>query len=377
MSITDERVNPDGDVLWYWYENNEEYHKQNTGNGYGTAIRTFQRWLAAQGEYSHECHWTDIDLDDVPRDKMIAPRNITNNEAEKFLKDLNANFEPGSSNKYISTYIKAYGWLAAKTTDDCVSGMPFDYVLNVEDKDIIDAVGNGREAYIIPIEDARYYIRSWDRPKWSCINQIMAKYTRRAGGVSNLDFQDFNIDHPACQWTVHPDIRHWDDHVMFRPDKVASEPGRKSGNKTASKARYPLDDELKQSLLWYLATRPKPDAPTDPFFLDAQYSRLAASSIHQEFTKRSKEITQRNEGPTCWYGSEDGSGDDDNINPHYWRHWATTWYQDDDRVDQAFVDYMRGDAGDGSSANYNQYTDGKKLKILEVVPKFFEPFIDD
>lgn len=253
---------------------------------------------------------------------------------------------------------------------------PFGYVLEVENKNILDTP-SGREAHIISIEDARYYIRSWERPRYSCINQIAAKYTRRAGGISNLDIQDINIDHPACQWSVHPDIRHWDDHILFRSDKAASDPGRKSGNKTSTNAKYPLDNELKRSLLWYSATRPRPDDPTDPLFLDTQYERLSAHAMGQAFIERSKEITKRDEGPKCWYGTdENDSGDDDNINPHYWRHWATTWYQDR-TGDGALVDYLRGDTSGGIKTNYNQYSDVKQEKILDAMPKFFEPFIGE
>lgn len=371
MSVDDEKVNPDGDILWYWYSETNEYNKKQTNRGHRSAIRAFERWLASQGEYSHECHWTDIDLDDVSRDQMIAPRDIDQNDAEAYLKDLRDALAADSQHGYKDTLTSAYDWLKFKTTDECVSDDPFGYVLDVEEKDILDS-GDGRKPYIIPIEDVRYYIRTWDQPKLSCINQIAAKYTRRAGGLSNLDIEDLNIDHPACQWVVHSDIRRWDDHILFRNDKKQSDSGRKSGNKTGETVKYPIDSELKRSLLWYLAIRPEPDDPTEPLFLDSRYTRLSAGSIGYHITSRSKEITQRDEGPKCWYGAND----DDNINPHYWRHWGTTWYQDETE-NQALVDYLRGDTGEGSSANYDQYTDAKEKKILNAMPTFFEPSTDD
>jgi integrase len=371
MSVNDQKENPDGSILWHWYNETKEYNKQKTNTNHRTAIRAFERWLASQGGYSHECHWADIDLDDVSHDQMVSPRNIDQNDAEAYLKDLVKSFEPDSQHAYTDTLTSAYDWLEVKTTDECVADDPFGYVLDTEDKDILETP-TGRDAYMIPIEDVRYIIRDWDNPKWSCVNQIAAKYSRRAGGISNLDLQDINIDHPACQWTVHPKVRHWDDHILFRRDKAQSDAGRTSGNKTATTAKYPIDSELKQSLLWYLAVRPEPDDPTEPLFLNISYTRLSASAISARIRKRSKEITKRDEGPKCWYEP----GDDDNINAHYWRHWATTWYQDE-TGDQALVDYIRGDTGEGSSANYDQYTDVKEQKILDAMPTFFEPFIDD
>lgn len=369
MSITDDKADPDGSVLWYWYDNVAEYYKQGSQKSHRTAIRRYERWLASKEGHSHDCHWTDIDLDCVAREEMVDPATIDQGDAEDFLKDIRDAVSAGTQNQTASTLTTAYSWLASKT--EAVDADPFTYVLDVEGKDILDTP-QGRNAYIIPIEEARYYIRDWERPRFSCINQIAAKYTRRAGGISNLDIEDINIDHPACQWTVHPDVRHWDDHILFRPEKAESDPGRKSGNKTSTTAKYPLDEELKQSLLWYLSTRPEPVDPTDPLFLNRDYERMSAGSISQAFTEKSKAITQRDDGPKCWYGP----GDDDNINPHYWRHWATTWYQDE-TGDQALVDYLRGDTGQGSSANYDQYSDAKREKILDAMPTFFEPFIDD
>jgi hypothetical protein len=368
MSVSDKKKqNLDGSILWYWYENTNQYAAENTNEGHEDRIRRFERWLASRGSYQHTCHWSDIDLDNVSCEQMVAPRDIDENDAEAFLKDLSNAFSGSTQNGTASALKSAYDWLESKTKP--VEDDPFGYVLDVEEKDILD-IPDGREAYIIPIEDARYYIRSWNRPKFSCVNQIAAKYTRRAGGISNLDLKGVNIDHPACQWSVHPDIRHWDDHILFRSDISKSDPGRKSGNKTATTAKYPLDNELKQSLLWYLAVRPEPRSPEEPLFFDTEYGRLSAKSMSDAFRKRSKEITDRDEGPKCWYGSGDG----DNINPHYWRHWSTTWYED--RVGGGLVDYLRGDIGQGSKANYNQYSDMKEQQILEHMPKFFEPFID-
>jgi integrase len=367
MSVSTEEDDVDSNVLWYWYDNTYEYNTKKTSENYQTNIRRFERWLASRGDYTHDCHWTDINLDNVSREQMINPRDVTEVEAEAFLKDLSEAFSGSSQQVVASTLRNAYEWLGRETKP--VEDDPIGYVLD-EKKDILDNSDN-RNAYIIPIEEARYYIRSWNDPKWSCINQIAAKYSRRAGGMSNLDFEDLNIEHPACDWTVHPEIRHWDDHIVFRPDKAASDPGRNSGNKTSAIAKYPLDDELKQSLLWYLACRPEPESPTDPLFLNTFYERLSTGSMTSKFTERAKEITQRDEGPKCWYEPHD----DDNINAHYWRHWATTWYQDQ-TGDGSLVDYLRGDTGGGSKANYNQYSAVKKQKILDAMPKFFDPFIE-
>lgn len=365
MSVSDTKVNPDGSILWFWYDKTNEYNKSQTNSNHRTAIRAFERWLASQAKFDHECHWTDIDLDDVSRDQMLSPRNIDEKDAETYLKDLTEAFQAKTQRTYIDTLTSAYAWLTVKCVDECVSADPFNYVLSIEGKDILDTP-SGRTAYIVDLEDVRYIIEDWDDIKWSCVNQITAKYSRRAGGISNLDFQDLHISHPGCDWHTHPKLRHWDDHILFRPDKSESDAGRKSGNKTSATAKYPIDNELKQSLLCYLAARTEPDDPTDPLFLDSKFTRLSATSMSNKFRRKAKEITRRDEGPKCWYEAND----DDNINVHYYRHWSTTWYQDR-TGDQSLVDYLRGDTGEGSSANYDQYTDVKEQKILDAMPTFF------
>lgn len=372
MSVNTDEVNPDGSVLWYWYDNYHKGGKENTEDKARSVIKRFKRWLASEGEYKHECHWSDIDLNAVPSDKMVRPRDITEDEAEAFLRDIQQQYAPKTQNDTASTLSQAFAWCRRET--EPIDADPFDYVLNTQNKDILDQP-KGRSPYIIPIDDAQTYIRSWGHPRWTTINLLLAKLTRRAGGISNLDIEDVNLDHPGCDWTPHPDVRHWDDHILFRPDKQAKEDGRNTGNKTGTTAKYPLDRELRDALIWYLSIRPDPESPDEPLFLDTSYTRLSGGAISTAMTQHSKQLTQMDDDEcklTCYYEPHD----DDNINPHYWRHWATTWYQDRMKSD-SLVDYMRGDTGEGSKANYDQYTDMKKQEILETMPTFLEPYIDE
>ncbi|MCG1004801.1 MULTISPECIES: hypothetical protein [Halobacterium] len=371
MSVTTDEANPDGSVLWYWYDNYHDNGKESTRKTSRDAIKRFERWLATEGEYKHECHWSDIDLENVSSGKMINPREVTEDEAEAFLHDLQAQFSPDTQQTTAAFLSQAYAWCRRET--EPVKDDPFGYVLNTLNKNILDSP-SGRDAYIIPIEDARIYIRSWGHPKWTTINLLLAKLSRRAGGISNLDIEDVNLDHPGCDWTPHPDVRHWDDHILFRADKKAREEGRKSGNKTATTAKYPLDRELRDALIWYLAIRPDPESPDEPLFLDTFYTRLSAAGISDMIRRKSKTLTEMDDDEcqlTCWYGPHD----DDNINPHYWRHWATTWYQDQ-LESESLTDYMRGDTGGGSRAIYDQYTATKKRKILKAMPTFLESYAE-
>lgn len=135
---------------------------------------------------------------------------------------------------------------------------------------------------------------------------LLAKYTRREDGVSNLDFENVYIDHPGCDWTVHDDLRQRPDHISFRSDKRQSDSGRNTGNKTKTNGKYPIDKEMKDALLWYLLIRPRPESPTEPLFINDSGERLSGDSIYTRFQQQAK-------GLGYWFGPHD----DDNLNPHY------------------------------------------------------------
>jgi len=359
MSVSRDKHDPDGSILLYWYNNYHSNSKESTQAAVRTSINRFRRYLAVAGGYNIEGHWTEIDLAEVPDGVAIRARNVDETIAEEFLKELKKCLAPDSQQSTASDLSKCYDWCIKNT--ESVEDNPISYVLN-EQKVVRLEKPRSRDPYIIDLNEARRVVRSWHHPMWLAIQQLVAKIPRRSGAISNLDIEDANIDHPGCDWEVHPKIRHWDDHIIFRPDKDSKESGRKSGNKTTTIARYPLDDELKNVLIYYLTIRPEPSDPSEPLFLSQMNeSRLGGGMITTRFTEKAREL-----------GHYYGKGDDDNLNPHYWRHWGTTWYQD--RVGGSLTDYLRGDSGKGSKADYNNYTKSKRDKILKEMPTFLEPY---
>jgi integrase len=359
MSISADLADPDGSVLWYWFNTVHKSSSENTQETIRDRIRRFERFLAVKGGYKNKSSWTKLDIDDVPVEEIFKPRNVDQEIAYEFLdeyltEDYGAETQQGTA----GSLSRAYEWCATHTQS--VDGDPVGYVL--DNHDLLDNP-TPRTPYIIDIKEAREVIRSWDHPMWLCINVILAKTLRRTGGVVNLDIGDLNIDHPGCDWTVDPEIRHWPDHIVFHADKERSNPGRNTGNKTTTTRKIPIDDELKESLIWYLTVRPGPLNPDEPLFRDAWGNRRSGNSVCVKFIERAKELGH-------WYGERD----DDNLNPHYWRHWSTTWFEDRLGEKNSLTDYLRGDKGRRTKATYNQWTEQKEALYLEHVPKFF---IDD
>lgn len=369
---------PDGNVLRFWHE---EWHSnskidsnastESTKEGILKTIKRFEWFLASE---AYGCHWTEIDSADVDYDDLDPlPRNVTPQVAEDFLVAMVENYAANTQQNTFTTLKQAYDWC-----DEWVESVDLNPFQKVEKKwkedrnDWLLESPKGRDPYIIPLGEARDVVRAWDSFRYQTVQLVFAKYPRRAGGVSNLDIRDVHLDHPGCDWDVHPDIRRWPDHIYFRADKRKSEEGRNTGNKTKTNAKYPIDDELKQFLLAYLARRHTITSPDDPLFLSSQGDRMSGETISKRFTDHAKEQGH-------WYGPDD----DDNLNPHYWRHWGTSEYEDQFGGDKdtsgytALTDYLRGDSRAEIKALYNNYTEAKRDRILDAMPKFTEAFIDD
>ena len=387
MSASDDdyldTYDPDGHVLRFWHD---EWHCnskiESNASTAGTkaaalsCIRRFECFLASE---VYDCHWTDIASDrndeyEVEYDDLDPiPRNVTPKVAEEFLVELVENYAPDTQQTTFQVLKQGYGWC-----DEWVESVDLNPFQRVEKKwkedrnEWLLESPEGRDPYIIPFGEARDVVRAWDSFRHHTIQLVLAKYPRRVGGVSNLDIEDINLDHPGCDWEVHPEIRRWPDHILFRADKRKSEEGRNTGNKTETNAKYPIDEELKQFLLAYLARRHTITSPDDPLLLGPKGGRISGSSISKIFIDHAKE-----------QGHYYGANDDDNLNPHYWRHWVTSWFEDQFGGDKdtdgytALTDYLRGDSRSEIKALYNNYSETKKERILDAMPTFHEPFIED
>ncbi|RLM49080.1 site-specific integrase [Halorubrum sp. Atlit-28R] len=193
----------------------------------------------------------------------------------------------------------------------------------------------------------------------------MLKTTRRIGGIVNLDLMDVNLDHPATDWEVASPISDKPDHLYFGPHCNGGEifrgERRTSGTKTKTHTMIPVDDELKRTLIWWLAIRrgPEKEGPLFTTSCSVPTKRVTADVVRNHVADAAEK-----EG---YYWSE--GRDSKSITPHYFRHWTTTTMRD--RVNSSLVDYMRGDKKKISD-EYDHYSESKKEKWLNNMPNFLE-----
>ena len=161
----------------------------------------------------------------------------------------------------------------------------------------------------------------------------------RAGELCNLDARDLHLadtDHgtdPRPRLDGRPDSLY----VDSTPTRGAVYNGhrRTASNKRQRATTIPVDTELSRVLKRWLAVRPDPVADTAPLFMstaDSWGQRLTTDMVHH--------IVETHARDAGWY--RDDGGPEENVTPHYFRHFFTTHLRDR-TGERGVVKYLRGD----------------------------------
>jgi len=218
---------------------------------------------------------------------------------------------------------------------------------------------NDRHRREISLNDMREFIQNTGHPQLRTILVLFSKTGIRAGEMANLDLRDLYIDHsgarrelpePRPELAGKPDSLFIADSRINKGDVVNGD-RRTAGNKRKNATIVPLDDELKQTALYWVAARPPSRSEASPLFLTRGASsnceigdRITVPAIHSGIQKRAEE--------RGWYSK--GAGVQNNVTPHYFRHWFTTIA--DRNMDRSVVKYIRGDVGsDIVDSNYRHF----------------------
>lgn len=254
------------------------------------------------------------------------------------------------------------------------SGNPIELAID-EGADKIIGSGSSRNPKIIAVDEMANYIQAFQHPLWEAITALMAKTTIRRGVITNADLQDIYLDHPACNWEVHKALRHKDRPFLYVPSTpeegaLWEERGRvpTASNKTSVNRTIPLDEEMVDLLLRWLAVHPGTLESDTPLFTTVSHNwgqRIHPQTVAQNIRRHSKELGY-------WYEAYD----DDNINPHYFRHWATSTI--DERLEAASTGehatttkLLRGDE-ENTMDNYTHWSDDRVERFLDVSPRFYD-----
>jgi integrase len=186
----------------------------------------------------------------------------------------------------------------------------------------------------------RKFVADVCHPLERAIVVTFLKTGMRVGELCNLDFRDLHLESGP---DVDADVRV---QIESRPDSlfVSSEPSRNvvvngeertASNKRKRDTTIPVDDELRRTLLRWLAIRPDARSAAEPLFTSTRSGwgkRLTPNMVHHMVETHARE--------RGWY--RDGGGAAENVTPHYFRHFFTTHLRDR-TGDRGIVKYLRGD----------------------------------
>lgn len=367
--------NPNKPPLKWFKETRYGSNTRNTKYGVQYSIEAFTEWLKIES-YNRDDELPDpatVDLDEIDLyelDNPLLPQDITIDDATDFLKFVQEKYPAGGTQRGRVQFIRKFYDFCQKRGHSQFEGVGNPIEMAQEENDILDEA-DGRNAHVIPVEEMADHIRSFDHPLWEAVTGLLAKHPPRKGAVINLDLMDIQLNHPACDWTVDKNLRHYSNAIFIPKKPEAGEEFRgeirKESNKTSKDRILILDRELKDLFLAWLAIRPGELEPNSPFFtsLWQKYGeRLPSSTLGTALQKQAKKNGH-------WYGPRD----DDNINPHYFRHWTSSTlgarlgyanYQN-----SMLVKMLRGDSV-ATIDDYTHWSEDLRKQYFSIVPKFYE-----
>ncbi len=194
----------------------------------------------------------------------------------------------------------------------------------------------------ISVPEMRAFLAGMGHPLERALVGTLLKTGIRVGECCNLDLRDVHLDDQEVRnafSTPHRgalDGRPDSIYVPTEPTKGAVYNGEKrtASNKRKRATVIPVDDELNRLLKAWLAIRPDTTTAAEPFFVstDEWGRRTTPSMVRNIVTKHARE--------RGWY--REGGGVEENVTPHYFRHFFTTHLRDR-TGDRGIVKYLRGD----------------------------------
>jgi len=217
----------------------------------------------------------------------------------------------------------------------------------------------------ITIPDMRTFVASIGHPLERAVVLALLKTGMRVGELCNLDLRDLALDRDAVRDTYALGERA---QLDGRPDTifVASDVARgavvNGERRTASNKRkrttlVPVDGELGTALCRWLAIRPDAISPAQPLFVstsDEWGARLTPEMV--------RSMVERHARGFGWYRT--GGGAEENVTPHYFRHFFTTHLRDR-TGDRGVVKYLRGDVAEDIIDTYTHNWGDRVREVYE------------
>ncbi len=294
------------------------YHgkSERTLSAYERALRRFERFL---------------DSERCPS-PGIGPREAGRRECMAWIHALRDELAASSVATYASYLHRFYAYMVRVGAFD---ENPMSLVREEMDE-TVDADPTRRE---ISIPEMRAFVARVAHPLDCALVVTLLKTGLRVGELCNLDLRDCNLPAvrsldvtPRTAVEKRPRSLYVDGSID-RGDAVNGEE-RTAANKRRRSTVVPVDGELERVLTRWLAVRPDPISPAAPLFVSTREwgRRVTPAMVRRTVREHAR--------PVGWY--REGAGSEENVTPHYFRHFFTTHLRDR-TGDRGVVKYLRGD----------------------------------
>ncbi len=326
-------MNKPDDPIGYFLEDMEQYGRsQRTISAYRRVLREFEQYITVQ---------CDTTLEEASYRDCTAWVNTIRQE--------NAKSTVASYASYLNRF---YVYM---TQVDAIEENPMTLVIEEMDE-MIDANPTRRD---ISVPAMRDFVGLIQHPLHKAVTVTLLKTGIRAGELSNLDLRDISIG--VLDHNSRPQLDEKGNSLFISPDRSHGEfsegERRNASNKRKRATVIPIDEELRNVLLRWLAVRPDTNSPAKPLFTHTSKKwghRISPDTVHHIVEKHARE--------RGWY--REGGGAEENVTPHYFRHFFTTHLRDR-TGDRGIVKYLRGDVASDIIDTYTHNWGDRVRQVYE------------
>ena len=289
------------------------------------------------------------------RDVSLA--GASQRDCMAWVHDVRSNAAPSTVATYASYVHRFYAYMSRIEAFD---RNPMTVVMEEMD----ESVDTDPERREISVPRMRTFVASITNPLDRALVVCLLKTGVRVGELCNLDLRDVNLDDGEVESAYGIVPR---GSLDERPDSiyVPTEPSygeeyngevRSASNKRKRATVIPIDNELKRALKRWLAIRPDVQSTAEPLFCSTSEwgKRVTPISVRSTVTNYASAVG--------WHRS--GGGREENVTPHYFRHFFTTHLRDR-TGDRGVVKYLRGDVADDIIDTYTHNWGGRVREIYE------------
>ncbi|USZ68428.1 tyrosine-type recombinase/integrase [Halorussus salilacus] len=342
-SRTTGETDPD-DPVGYFLEDLRFHGKsERTREAYERVLREFEAFLS--------------DSERNPAGASLDPGEATQRECMAWVHGLRGDLASSTVATYASYLHRFYAYM---TQVGAFDSNPMALVVE-EMTESIDKDPTRRE---ISIPQMREFVAGVSHPLEKAVVVTLLKTGMRVGELCNLDLRDLRLSgEPAEAYRLgtRPQLDGRGESVFVASDiargDVVDGEQRTAANKRKRATVIPVDEGLAAVLTRWLAIRPDPVSPADPLFVST--SREWGRRLTPQMVRNAVETHAREAG---WYRT--GGGAEENVTPHYFRHFFTTHLRDR-TGDRGIVKYLRGDVAEDIIDTYTHNWGDRVREVYE------------